>query len=68
MYQIVGTQHNKKERLIATPNTAREARTHYLASLKDFHSVRIAVFPSGEVIDMAELNRRVGEEDNAQGS
>lgn len=65
MYQIIGIQRNAEQRLIATPNSARAARTHYYASLKLFSSVNING-PDGHAIDISELNRRAQSEEDAE--
>ena len=64
MYQIIGTQRNGKQRLIATPESAHEARVHYTDNLPNFHSVAI-IDPSGSAIDPTELSRRAAEESRA---
>lgn len=57
MYQIIGVQRNGQQRLIATPDSAREALTHYRGSQKLFTEVLING-PDGEAINGFELNRR----------
>jgi len=52
MYQLIGRQ-----RLLAIPGSAREARTLYAAYVKDYGSLKI-VDSSGAPIDLAELSRR----------
>jgi hypothetical protein len=64
VYQIIGTQRNTKQRLVATPQSATEALAQYVACVKDFRSVKI-VDPSGASIDLDELSRRAREERNA---
>ena len=67
MYQIVGTQRNGKQRLVATPSSAIEARVQFSKHKSQFQSVAI-IDPSGEAIDHLELSRRAEEESNAQGT
>ena len=68
MYQIIGVQRNTQQRLIATPNSAREALTHYRAAQKLFGRI-IVHAPDGTEIDGFELNRRaVAEEDSKKQS
>lgn len=64
MYQIIGVQRNQEQRLVATPATAREALTHYRASLRLFGHILINA-PDGRAIDLAELNILAEEEANA---
>lgn len=64
MYQIIGVQRNQEQRLVATPNSAREALTHYRASQRLFGTVIIHA-PDGEVLDGFELNRRADAERDA---
>ncbi len=61
MYQIIGIQRNKQQRLLATPETAKEARSAHAASAKEYGSM-IIVDPAGERIDFEELNRRANQE------
>jgi len=63
MYQIIGIQRNQQQRLVATPNTAREAVTHYRAALKLFGTILIND-PDGQGIDLAELLRRANDEES----
>lgn len=65
MYQIIGIQRNQKQRLMATPPSAREARTHYHASHKLFQTVMI-IDPSGSQINLGELNRIAEEEERLE--
>jgi hypothetical protein len=55
-YQVRGNKH----RLLAIPQSAREARTLYAAYTKDYRSINI-IDPSGTPIDPAELSRRADE-------
>jgi hypothetical protein len=61
MYQIIGVQRNQQQRLIATPDSARAARTHYHAALKLFQQVLING-PEGNPIDIAELEEKAATE------
>jgi hypothetical protein len=56
MYQLIGRQ-----RLLAIPGSAREARTLHAAYVKDYGSIKI-LDPSGAPIDLAELSRRADAE------
>lgn len=64
MYQVIGIQRNRQQRLVATPANAREALTHYRASQKLFTEVMVNG-PDGEAVDGFELNRRADAEREA---
>lgn len=65
MYQIIGVQRNRKQRLVATPANAGEALTHYRAAQNLFTEV-IIHGPEGETIDGFELSRRYEAEERAR--
>ena len=68
MYQIIGVQRNQQQRLVATPDSARAALTHYRAAQKLFTRIIINA-PGGEEIDGFELNRRAeAERKEAEGA
>ena len=61
MYQIIGIQRNTKERLLATPATATEARKAYFQHQGDY-SAMIIHAPDGRKISHEELNQLADEE------
>ncbi len=64
MYQIVGTQTNGRQQLVARPSTAHEARLEFYRQASRFQTVAI-IDPWGEAIDHSELSQREMEERNA---
>jgi hypothetical protein len=61
MYQVIGVHQNKRQRLLATRASAREAHTQYTACVNYYGSIEI-IDPSGAPIDLAELSRRADAE------
>jgi hypothetical protein len=61
MYQIIGVQRNKQQRLLETPDSAKAALAVYARNAKDYGSI-IVVAPDGERIDVEELTRRAAQE------
>lgn len=64
MYQVIGVQNNNKRIVVATPDTAGEALTHFRAAQSLFPIVLVQS-PDGEDISGFELSRRFQKESEA---
>lgn len=62
-YQIIGLQKSGNRVTIATPDSARAARTHYKAAQKLPFASITAIDPTGREIGWHELYRLADEED-----